>query len=76
MDWSIGDPLSENRKATEPEASPTRCELRPCGVVSSSQPQAKRLKQSRIWLILPAVICFVQGLSHACLSALGLTEGL
>jgi len=27
-------------------------------------------------LILPAVICFDQGLSHACLRAIGLTEGL
>ena len=30
----------------------------------------------RIWLILPVVICFVQGLSHACLSAHGSTVGL
>ena len=27
--------------------------------------------ERRIWLILPAVICFVQGLSHACLSVHG-----
>lgn len=29
---------------------------------------------TRIWLILPAVICFVQGLSHACLSAIGIPQ--
>ena len=34
-------------------------------------------REERIWLILPVVVCFVQGLSHACLSANGFrTVGL
>ena len=34
-------------------------------------PESEERERERIWLILPAVICFVQGLSHACLSAHG-----
>ena len=38
------------------------------GLDRSSRIERESLRSRDTWLILPVVICFVRGLSHACLS--------
>lgn len=59
-------PTREQQRPVTPPPGGRRC----------SEHGTARAGRRRIWLILPAVICFVQGLSHACLRARGATVDL
>ena len=67
------DPMHHSECVVQVQRERGLCVWGPCALAHYS-PRWNGLRAQAIWLILPVVICFVQGLSHACLSVHGFPQ--